>query len=315
MNSLFYKSWLVACAAALVTACGGGGGGSAGGAGTGGAGAGEQPPVRTESPFASASMFVPTGQASKSFALEGCIRSAGSGNTPITSATVVISSNGDMVFSGALGTASVAELGRINFADANERDVYGQADTSPYFEVDYGAADGRDMYLWNNSGFFSRPASGAGFNHDDCSIGPTTATMTLEQPLSQARVVSNIVTGSTGTVDISASVSGGYTQTGSIVSWDSGVSATFARFISFNLATAQFGQGSSLDPSTHTPVAFALPTPGSNVRSYYEEYLDTNGNKTIYFTHGNIEVRYRRYADPASNSGNGRQFRFYDFGV
>jgi hypothetical protein len=298
MNSSFYKSWLVACAAAVLAACGGGGG--------------SQQTVRTESPLASASMFVPTGQASKSFALSSCTRYTSSGSTAITSATVVISSNGDMVFSGALGTASVAELGRINFIDTNYRDVYGDADTTPYFEVDYQAADGRYISLWNSSGFNSRPATGAAYNYDECTVGPTTATMTLEQPLSQARVVSNIVTGSTGTVDISPSISGQYTQTGSIVSWDSGISATFARFISFNLDTAQFGQGNTLDPSTHTPVAFALPTPGSNVNSYYEEYLNTNGDKTIYFTYDNIDVRYRRYANPAT--GFGRQFRFYEGG-
>lgn len=255
-------------------------------------------------------MFVPTGEASKSFALSGCARYVGVGNTPITSATLVISSNGDMVFSGALGTATVAELGRINFADTNYRQVYGDAGSSTYLEVDYSTADARYMYMYNNSGFASYPASGAAYNSDSCTVGPTTATMTLEQPLSQARVVSNIVTGSTGTVALSVNNNGSYTQTGSIVSWDSGRTGTFAQFISFNLDTAQFGQGNSLNPSTHTPVAFALPLPGAVVDGYYEEYLYSNGDKEIEFQYDNIDVRYTRYANPSSNAGNGRRFSF-----
>ncbi len=296
MHSSFYKSWLAACAVAVLAACGGGSTQQAG---------------RAESPFASANMLVPTGQASKSFALSGCNRYMGSGNTPITSATVVISSNGDMVFSGALGTATVAELGRINFAETNYREVYGDAGSSTYLEVDYSTADARYMYIYNNSGFASYPASGAAYSSDSCTVGPTTVTMTLEQPLSQARVVSNIVTGSTGTVNISPSIGGSHTQTGSIVSWDSGRTGTFARFISFNLDTAQFGQGSSLNASTHTPVAFALPTLGGTVYGYYEEYLYSNGDKKIEFQYDNIDVQYTRYANPSSNAGNGRQFRFY----
>ena len=306
MKSLIFKLVAVACTAAILAACGGGGGGSpvAGGSG------GSQPPVRVESPFASAAMYVPTGDASKSFAVSGCTRSSDS--APVTSATVVIEANGDMVFSGAIGTGTVAELARINFADTNQRDIYGDiGNSNPGSEVDYYTADGREMGIDSyhiTGGFYSESATA----EYGCSAGPTTATFTLQQPLSQARVVSNIVTGSTGTVALSpSSVSvGDYTQTGSIVSWDSGRTGTFARFISFNLDTAQFGQGNSLDASTHTPVAFALPTPGGSIYGYYEEYLDSTGNKSIYFIYDNINVSYSRYADPAANSGNGRQFRF-----
>ena len=307
MNSLIFKLVAVACAAAFLAACGGGGGGSPAAGGSGGS----QPPVRVESPFASAAMYVPTGDASKSFALSGCSRDSDS--APVTSATLVIQANGDMVFSGAIGTGTVAELARINFAETNSRDVYGDVNNSnPGTEVDYYTADGRDMGIdsyGTTGGFYSSSTT----EDYDCSAGPTTATLTLQQPLSQARVVSNIVTGSTGTVALSPNgVSvGEYTQTGSIVSWDSGRTGTFARFISFNLDTAQFGQGNSLDASTHTPVAFALPSPGSSIYGYYEEYLNSSGDKTIYFEYDNLSVRYRRYADPSANSGNGRQFRFY----
>ncbi len=315
MNRLRILGAIAAIAvAAGLAACGGGGGGgvsTGGGSGAGDSG-GVQLPVRVESPFASANMLVPTGAASKSFAVSGCTRAALPGPSvaiPITSATVVLTANGDMIFSGALGTALVAELGRINFSDANYRDVYGAAGSPTYLGVDYEAADRRGMYLWNDSGFENNPSSGS--FRDKCSVGPTTETMTLQQPLSQARVVSSIVTGSTGTVQLSSSISGAYTQTGSIVSWDSGVTGgAYARFISFNLATAQFGQGTLIDSSTHTPVAFSLPAPGSTVSGYYEEYLSSSGDKTIYFRHGNIDVRYRRYADPDSNGGNGRQFQF-----
>ncbi len=304
-------NWLTHCglltamiAVATLSACGGGDAGA------------DSVAPRVESPLASAAMFVPTGDASKSFAVSGCTRTSGTA-TAVTSATVVIQANGDMVFSGAIGTGTVAEISRINFTDTNRRDVYGSIDREdPGFEVDYYTADRRTMYLdsYSTTGGFRSASSTASY---DCSAGPTTTTLTLQQPLSQARVVSNIVTGSTGTVQLTPSgisVSN-YTQTGSIVSWDSGRTGTFARFISFNLDTAQFGQGNLLNPSTHTPVAFALPALDGSIYGFYDEWLQSNGNKSIDFIYDNISVQYLRFADPAANSGHGRRLTMYKRGA
>jgi hypothetical protein len=298
MRSRIFGLLAAIIAAATLGACGGGGGDSVA--------------SRIESPFASAAMFVPTGAASKSFPVSSCVRI--SDPAPVTSATLLISANGDMAFSGAIGTGTVSELARINFADTNNRAAYGDIDAGDTgFQVDYQTADNRIMSIgsYGTGSFYSNSPTAA----YECNAGPTTMTFALEQPLSQARVVNNIVTGSTGTVALQPDSSvGSYTQTGSIVSWDSGRTGTFARFISFNLDTAQFGQGNSLNPSTHTPVAFALPALGSSIYGNYEEYLDSFGNKTIYFTYDNINVYYRRYADPAANAGNARQFRMYSTG-
>ena len=290
-------------AVAGLTACGGGGGGAGS----------DQRASRVESPFASANMFLPTGQASKSFAVSGCTRFVGAVTTAVTSATVVIQTNGDVVFSGAVGTGTVAELQRINFADANSRDVYGNSASDRIGSaVSYLTTDDRSLILESigTSGEFNMRSTNVVY---DCTTGPSTLSLTLEQPLSQARVVSNIVTGSTGTAELTpfGITVGNYTQTGSIVSWDSGRTGTFARFISFNLDTAQFGQGNSLAANTHTPVAFALPALGGTIVGFYEELAKPNGDKTIYFRHDNAYVNYTRYADPATQ-GTGRRFTFYD---
>jgi hypothetical protein len=299
--------------AVALSACGGGGGGG----GESGTASPSQPPgsttPRPESAFASAAMYVPTGAASKSFAVSDCMTAdASAAETTVTMATVVIQANGDMVFSGAVGSAPVAELARINFADTSDRQVYGgkRKSGNPGHAVEYYTADDRDMELSSFTGGFRSSSPTRSYN---CSTGITTATLVLEQPLGQARVVSSIVTGSTGTVAIRpGSSSIAYTQTASIASWDSGATtATFARFISFNLDTAQFGQGALLNPSTHTPIPFSLPALGSAISGFYEESLSAFDGKTINLEHDNIEVQYRRYANPAANNGVGREFRFY----
>jgi hypothetical protein len=309
---------LLAAIAVAVTlsACGGGGGGGS----EIGTASPSQPPggtaplgPRPESAFASAAMYVPTGAASKSFAVSDCMAADKSAaKTTVTMATVVIQANGDIVFFGAVGSATVAELARINFADTNDRQVYGGKRISGDFghAVEYFTADDRDMELSSFGGGFRSSSPTLSYN---CSTGITTATLVLQQPLGQARVVSNIVAGSTGTVAISpGSSSVPYTQTASIVSWDSrSTTATFARFISFNLDTAQFGQGTLLNPKMHTPIPFSLPALGSAISGFYEESLSSTGDKTVFFEHDNIEVLYRRYANPAANIGIGREFRFY----
>jgi predicted small lipoprotein YifL len=305
----------VMAVAVTLSACGGGGGGESSTASS--TAPPSEPPVgtapRPESPFASAAMYVPTGTESKSFALSDCMRGdTSAAETTVTMATVVVQDNGDMIFSGAVGTATVAELARINFADTNNRQVYGGKTKSSNagHVVEYYTADGRKMNLSSFAGRGFRSSSPT-FSYN-CSAGITTATLVFQQPLSQARVVNSIVTGSTGTVDIRPGGSSpSYTLTASIVSWDSGATtATFARFISFNLDTAQFGQGASLNPSTHTPIPFGLPALGSAINGFYEETLSTTGDMTVFFEYDNIEVQYRRYGNSRVD-GIDRTFRFY----
>lgn len=284
-------------------ACGGGGGGGSTDGGN------KEPATRAESPFASAAMYVPTSQSNKSFTVANCTRFDDS--AAVTSTTVALQANGDMVFSGSIGAASVTELARINFSETNSRNVYGNTEQAGVgFEVDYYKPDGSymNLYSYNSSGGFRSSIASVRY---DCETGPSTTTFSLEQPISPSRVITNLVMGSVGSMQVSPSGIVDHTQTGSIVSWDSGNTATFARFLSFNLETAQFGQGNSLNASSHTPIAFALPPLGNTVSGYYEEFLDTNSDKTIYFTYDNIDIRYRRYADPAANGGIGRQFRMY----
>jgi hypothetical protein len=293
----------IAVLIANLSGCGGGGGVD------GGTSTVKEPVPDAAIPFASAAIYLASSQTSNSFIVSDCTRFDDS--TAVNSATVVIQANGDMAFLGALGSAPITELARINFSETSSRDVYGNTDQSNVgFEVDYYKADGSSMslYSYDSVGGFRSLTPSARY---DCSVGPSTNTLSLQQPISQTRVVSNIVNGSTGAVQISPSGITEHTQTGSIVSWNSGRAGTFSRYISFNLDTAQFGQGNSLSPATHTPIAFTLPTIGSAFTGFYEEFLDSNGDKTIYFTHDNIDLRYRRYADPAANADFSRQFRMY----
>ncbi len=143
-----------------------------------------------------------------------------------------------------------------------------------------------------------------------CTPATSTETLTFEQPLSSARVVSHIVAGSTASVTVVPSGSITHTQTGSIVSWDTGRTGTFARFVSFNVDTAQFGQGDTINPAAHTAVNFAQPALGSPVYGQYEELLAPDGQKTMYFNYDNIDLSYRQYGTGSATPGQ-RQLRLY----
>ncbi len=253
--------------------------------------------------ISSPSLAVVTGQPSKNISLAGCIRLADS--QPISSATLVIEASGDMIFSGSIQSAPVAQLARLNVADTNQRQLVVRADAisvRPEFLV-FTASQRMDIGLIEMPRFvYSAPI----VQIYKCEPGPSSTAFQIEQPLTNARVVSTIVNGSTGTVSLSPSggTTADYTQTASIVSWDTGSTGTFARFASFNLDTAQLGQGTSLNASGHTPVAYTLPSSSSLARTQYTEYLNPNGNKQISFEYDNIKLCYTLRAD------NTRDFRF-----
>lgn len=118
MNTSF-KILLAASAAMLLAACGGGDS--------------TTPSAANQPEWASPAMFVPSGQSQISVSVSDCrdnarsLRSsvmqaldfAAPSGTAINSTTLVITSGGNVVLSGALsGSSTVAELVRMNFADA-----------------------------------------------------------------------------------------------------------------------------------------------------------------------------------------------------
>ncbi len=109
---------------AVLAACGGGGDNASS--------PGSDAPTRMDVPFASPAMFVATGQSSKSLSFTACQRKSDA--TPVSSATLVINATGDLVFSGATGTASVAEIGRMNFADMQSKYVSTYSGPSTSFQ-------------------------------------------------------------------------------------------------------------------------------------------------------------------------------------
>lgn len=266
---------------------------------------------RVDSAFASSAMYVPAGQGSKCLSLAMCKRE--SDNAPVNLATVVVQANGDMVFSGAIGTTTIAEIARVNFAETTMMSIQtrGIPSNNTVFRA---KSNTKDMFV--NSGYsggFFYDDSALGLRYD-CKLSAGADFIPLEQPLSAARVISNIVTGSTGTAIVSTTINtGSYTVTGSIVSWDTGRSGTYGRFASFNLDTAQFGQGNGLNASNHTPISLAIPasrTQDFSTGDYGEDLSNASGTKSVTFSTENIAVRYQLFG---SNSPmpNRRQFRMF----
>lgn len=298
MHTEIYRTFCVAVLCGLVLACGSGSGGGVGAPPI------ATPPTSLQSELASPALAIAPGQASKNFDLTGCFRVADS--KPITSANLSISANGNISFSGSIDSAPTTQLAFLNQSDTNQRQLLVRAESAGITsEFGLFTNDKRmDISTLDNRRFvYSEPI----VQIYKCEPGPATTSFTIEQPLTSSRIVSNIVANSSSTVSLvpSSVASDNYTQTGSIVSWDSGRTGTFARFISFNLETAELAQGSSLNPTSHSPVPYALPISGSVVTANYVEYLNPNGNKEVTFKYDNIDVRYTRIA-----ANNTRQFRF-----
>lgn len=304
MTMQAFKLLGAAVMASALCACG-----SSGGAGDTGASATPiTPPVTPPSTdnalaIASPSLAVVTGQASKSINLTGCLRVADS--QPVSSTTLVINANGDMIFSGSTQAAPVVQLARLNLADTNQRQLLLRA-AAASIQADlaiFTPSQRIDLSLIDTPKFvYSAPI----VQIYKCDPGPSTADFKIEQLLTSTRIVNTIVTGSTSAPTLTpvGSTTADYTQTGSIVSWDTGATGTFARFASFNLDTAQLGEGPSLSASSHTPVAYNLPSSGSSVRAQYVELLNPSGTKQISFEYDNIKFCYAQLAN------NARDFKF-----
>lgn len=266
---------------------------------------------RVDSAFASSAMYVPAGQGSKCLSLAMCKRE--SDNAPVNLATVVVQANGDMVFSGAIGTTTIAEIARVNFAETTIRSIQtrGIPSNNTVFRA---KSNTKDMFV--NSGYsggFFYDDSALGLRYD-CKLSAGADIIPLEQPLSAARVISNIVADSTGTAIVSTTINtGSYTVTGSIVSWDTGRSGTYGRYASFNLDTVQFGQGNALNASNHTPISLAIPASSRQDLStgdYGEDLSNASGTKSVTFSTDNIAVRYELFGSNSSTP-NRRRFRMF----
>jgi hypothetical protein len=296
MHTVIYRSFCGAVLCGLVLACGSGGGVDAPPP--------VIPPTSLQSELASPALAIASGQASKNFDLTGCFRVADS--KPITSANLSISGNGNISFSGSIDSSPPTQLAFLNQSETNQRQLLVRAESASItseFAL-FTSSKRIDISTLDNRRFvYSEPV----VQIYKCEPGPATTSFTIEQPLTSSRIVSSIVANSSSTVSLvpSSVASGNYTQTGSVVSWDSGRTGTFARFISFNLDTAELAQGSSLNPTLHSPVLYALPISGSAVTANYVEYLNPNGNKEVTFKYDNIDLRYTRIA-----TNNTRQFRF-----
>jgi hypothetical protein len=315
-------AWLaLGTAVAALSACGGGGGSSSETAGgtttsttpgtTTGTGTETTGPVAATS---SPALMVPAGQANLTLNVFNCEREGDGEN--LTSTSLVIQNNGDVAFYGAIDGKPVAELSRMNFADLTSNLIEGGSVKSflPVFNFEIKADSGRSMKLnmvSGTTGSFS--VDGGAEDSYLCDRAPFYRDVKFEQSPSSTRVVNAIVKDDKAPLIRLKPVeipTGSYAQTGNIVSWDSGGNREFLRYISFNLETAQMGHGSSINPATHTPVAWTLPAFDGDIPAFYSETKELNGNTSIAFGRSNILIQYTRYANPAANDGYSREFRF-----
>jgi hypothetical protein len=253
-NQHTFKLFLIASCATLLAACGGGGGGSndtAGGS-----------PQR-DVPWASPAMILQDSEASKTIALTDC-------SNGLQTASLVVTSAGDMIFSGApAGSSTVSELNRINYATATDQEVRGQTSSSGPRLSFYLGQDGNSMSAstfdhGNNRGNFqSYKASEAPLFYS-CSLVNGTQAFTLNVLPSSQRVGKYMTSGVTGITTPSgttASFSGG------LITWDNlsenGGTVPFDlqpfRHVQINAATGAVATNSSATGPFSKPLALSFP--------------------------------------------------------
>jgi hypothetical protein len=286
MKSMIFKLLAVACTTAILVACGGGGGGSTTGANNGATPAPDAPKVFT--PWASPAMFVPEGQASISVALTcNDYNDTPQTTVPVNSATLQITSAGDLVFSAAVGTASVVELVNIKYSEATyqyiDSAVGGNNLGAAYVELQ---KDNAQIYAgWNASGgpsyFEARPNNLV--NAYFCSLTAGYGAFSLQRPLSEERLAATMLT---GVNQISKdNLNGEDTRfgqlTNGLVYWDNHVFDASAgstaqdaiRYFSLNLSTGEMtGAASTTVPQTSpTNLRLLLPTTTTTFGFFSEE--------------------------------------------
>jgi hypothetical protein len=200
--------------------------------------------------------------------------------------------NGDMVVSAGLDTAtSATEFVRVNDATAKEKDVWGRLSGSTT-ELNLFFANADETYI-------SGKASASGHNltadtatqRISCGLTNNASAFTLAVLPSSARLASTYLTGVTATTFDTTQLFGAtYTYANNIVSWDSGLTSTYAdQFLSFNVVTGELKTGASLASITRTIALSTAVTPATNV--YYQEHIQPLGHREVNFELGtNVKI-------------------------
>jgi hypothetical protein len=282
MNSIFKSSLLALsfASAALLSACGGGGGGTDSAA---------PPPPSAQPAWGSPAMFVPAGQSQISVTVSGCeeTRRATLANAsglqqparlngaPVGSPTLVITSAGDVVFSGVLsGSSTVAELVRLNFADTSDRAIEFNSDATQnrlYVENNTGTEigvryDGGTQFL---------TASNAAYRIV-CNQG---SNLTPAYPPSEARLAAKFTAGATSWANNSVRPFTTTTIANSLITWNNqannttlDATQTSVKFASLNVATGALNVGPSASQVTQSVAISAASAAGG--RYSEEDYVD-----------------------------------------
>jgi hypothetical protein len=285
MNTSF-KTLLAISAAALLAACGGGGDSTA------------PPATFTQPAWASPAMFVPAGSNQVSVAVSDCTTAGGvslaaraplaalrSAGTAISTPTLVITSAGNVIFSGAVGTTTtVSELIRINFSDTTQRNIRLNANSS----LNTFSSEVVNDYMRLNILGQTIQLNAYNSTRDE---GYTCATVTApaaQVPPSEARLAAVFTPGITSIQPFS--VTAGASFVNNIAIWDNlGINLTLpanqtnARYAGLNITTGALTVGPSANAVTST---VALSIAGAT-SGYYEEGLRSNGTavagKTVQF--------------------------------
>jgi hypothetical protein len=244
---------------AMLAACGGGTGSTSGGGGGGGTSDNPVPvPAPNNAAFASAAMYVPVGQPSATMPLSECIQRTNANTvdevrTTVADAQVMADSAGNLVFSGSVGTATRAELVQIKFSDTEELQGAGRVVGANY--INYYLSEGASSIELEPERFFAYPTTDTRY---ECTVTWGQTPFALQVPPSASRVVSTLLSNASGTVTISGIGNTAEAFSNNIASWNPGLPRTNALspYLSFNVLTAEFGSGPSLDATTHTPASY-----------------------------------------------------------
>jgi hypothetical protein len=279
MNTSF-KTLLAISAAALLAACGGGGDNTA-------------PPTFTQPAWASPAMYVPAGSSQISVAVSDCrarggaslsalaqsaaLRTAGSA---ISTPTLMITSAGNVIFSGAVGTSTtVSELVRINFSDTTQRNIRFDANS----RLNTFSSEVADDYISLN--ISGQTIQLAAYNDTRGeSYNCTTVTAPAAQvPPSEARLAAVFTSGVTGTSG--DATNGNPTFSNGTVIWNNlqamltlPLNQASARYAGLNLTTGALTVGPSSGAVTSS---VALSIAGATAGYYAEEFY-SSGNANTY---------------------------------
>ena len=262
-----FNALLAVSAAALLAACGGGSDATA-------------PTSSANQPaWGSPAMFVPAGQTQVSVSVSDCTSDSGSraksslvisqrsSSVSVTSPSLIITSAGDVIFSGAIAPATaVTELARVNFATSTDRQIEFSSDaTSNTFDVSNATTN---LYMGRSGGAARFNAYVDGGIDISCN---TVANLSPAYAPSEARLAAKFTNGVTSWQNSQTSVSGTSTiAANNIVVWDNksqntvlDSNQTDVRYASLNVASGALNVGPSETRATQSVVlSTALATSG-----------------------------------------------------